>query len=146
MPEKINVQSRLGEVIPGMEFSAMPFGRAIGLLAALSGLPITLDPDAMERLGVTLYDPITARMTDATLEEILQQISAKRGMVFVEEDGQVVVTSPVEEREELRRVRYTVADLTGDDKAAMENLAALVQKFVYPESWQSAGTRNHRNR
>ena len=41
-----------------------------------------------------------------------------------------------EYRETLRKVRYTVSDLTGDDKAAAAELAALVRKLVAPESWQ----------
>jgi hypothetical protein len=138
-PEAIDVQSRLGEVIPDIELKDMSFGRAIGLVAALSGLPITLDPDAMARLGVTLNDPITVRLKDATLEEILQEVLAKRGMGYVAEDGQVVVSGPAEENEQLYRVSYTVSDLTGDDKAAMDKLIAMVQKLVSPESWRTNG-------
>jgi hypothetical protein len=138
-PEAIDVQSRLGEVIPGIEFREMPFARAIGLLTALSGLPITIDPDAVARLQVSLRDPITIRLTGATLEEVLQEIVAKRGMAFTAEDGQVVVTGPADQREKLRRIRYTVSDLTDNDKAAADRLAALVQKLISPQSWQAAG-------
>jgi hypothetical protein len=138
-PEAIDVQSRLGEVIPGIEFHEMPFARAIGLLTALSGLPITIDPETVARLQVSLRDPITIRLTGVTLEEILQEIVAKRGMAFTAEDGQVVVTSPADQREKLRRIRYTVSDLTDNDKAGADRLAALVQKLVSPESWQAAG-------
>ena len=138
-PEAIDVQSRLGEVIPGIEFREMPFARAIGLLTALSGLPITIDPDAVARLQVSLRDPITIRLTGATLEEILQEIVAKRGMAYTAEDGQVVVTGPADQREKLRRIRYTVSDLTDNDKAAADRLAALVQKLISPQSWQAAG-------
>jgi hypothetical protein len=138
-PEAIDVQSRLGEVIPSIEFREMPFARAIGLLTALSGLPITIDPDAVARLQVSLRDPITIRLTGATLEEILQEIVAKRGMAFTAEDGQVVITGPADQREKLRRIRYTVSDLTDNDKAAADRLAALVQKLISPESWQAAG-------
>ena len=70
-----------------------------------------------------------------------RQPSPKRGMAVVVDGGQVIVTSPAEYRETLRRVRYTVADLTGEDKAAVAQLAALVRRLVAPESWQSAGGR-----
>ncbi len=138
-PEAIDVQSRLGEVIPTIELRDMPFARAIGLLAALSGLPITIDPEAVARLQVSLRDPITIRMSGATMEEVLQEIVAKQGMAITAENGQVLVTDPAEQREKLRRIRYTVSDLTNNDKSAAEQLAALVQKLVSPESWQSAG-------
>ncbi len=139
VPETIDVQSRLGEVIPAIEFRDMPFARAIGLLAALSGLPITIDPEAVARLQISLRDPITIRMTGATLEEVLQEIVAKQGMSFTAEDGQLLVTDPAEQREKIRRIRYTVSDLTNNDKSAADQLAALVQKLIAPQSWQSAG-------
>jgi hypothetical protein len=138
-PETIDVQSRLGEVIPAIEFRDMPFARAIGLLAALSGLPITIDPEAAARLQVSLRDPITIRMSGATMEEVLQEIVARQGMAFTAENGQVFVTDPAEQREKLRRIRYTVSDLTNNDKSTADQLAALVQKLISPESWQSAG-------
>jgi hypothetical protein len=117
----------------------MPFARAISLVAALSGLPITLDPEAMARLQVSLRDPISLRLTGVTVEEVLQKIVAKRGMAFTAEDGQVVVTSPADQQEKLRRIRYTVSDLTNNDQAATDQLAPLVEKLVSPESWQSGG-------
>jgi hypothetical protein len=138
-PEVIDVQSRLANVIPSIEFRDMPFARAISLVAALSGLPITLDPEAMARLQVSLRDPISLRLTGVTVEEVLQKIVAKRGMAFTAEDGQVVVTSPADQQEKLRRIRYTVSDLTNNDQAATDQLAPLVEKLVSPESWQSGG-------
>ena len=48
---------------------------------------------------------------------------------------------PVEYRETPRTVHYSVADLTGNDKAGVADLAALIQKLVAPDSWQAAGGR-----
>jgi hypothetical protein len=138
-PEQIDAQSRLGEVIPALEFRNMPFARAISMLGGLSGLPITIDPDAAARLQVSLRDPIAIRMKGATLEEILQEIVAQRGMAFSAEDGQVIVTGPAEQGEKLRRIRYTVSDLADNDQATSDRLATLVQTLIYPQSWQAAG-------
>ena len=138
-PEEIDVQSRLADVVPNIEFREMPFARAIGLAASLSGLPITIDPEAMALLQVSLRDPITLRLSNATVEEVLQAIVAKRGMAFVAEEGRILVTGPAEQREKLRGVRYTVSDLAGNDNAATNQLAVLIQKFVAPESWREAG-------
>jgi len=138
-PEQLDPQSRLGDVIANIEFRDMPFARAIGLAAALSGLPITIDPDAMALLQVSPRDPITLRLTNTTVEEILREIVAKRGMVFVAEDGQIVVTSPADQNEKLRRLRYTVSDLTDNDKATTDHFAKLLQKLISPDSWQAAG-------
>jgi hypothetical protein len=139
VPEVIDAQSRLSEVIPAIDFRDMPFARAVALLSSLSGLPITIDPDAAARLQLSLRDPITIHLTGATLEEVLQAIVARPGMSFAAEDGQILITDRTEDREKSTRIRYTVSDLTNNDQAAADQLAALVQKFVSPQSWRSAG-------
>jgi hypothetical protein len=138
-PEQIDAQSRLADMIPKVDFRAMPFARAIGLVAGLSGLPVTIDPDALDRLGASLRDPITVQLTGSTLEEVLQAIASQRGMAVMAENGQILIISPPDQSEKLRRIRYTVSDLTGDNKAAMDHLAMLVQKLVAPQTWQDRG-------
>ena len=68
-------------------------------------------------------------------------MAAQRGLAATVDSGQVIVTSPAEYRETLRTVHYTISDLTGDDKAAVADMAALVRKLVAPDSWQAAGGR-----
>jgi hypothetical protein len=127
--------------VRAIEFSDVPVVRAVELLAAMSTMPITLDAEAMRQLGVAPRDPITLQLASATISEALQTVAAQRGMAVVIEGGQVIITSPAEYREALKQIRYTVADLTGEDKAAAAQLAALVRRFVAPESWQTAGGR-----
>ena len=140
-PAPVDVAARLADPLRGIELTDMPLVKAVDLLAAISTAPITLDADAMMQLGVTPRDPISLRLGSTTVGDALQAAVAERGLAVVVDGGQVIVTSPAEYRETLRKVRYTVADLTGDDKAAVAQLAALVRKLVAPESWQSAGGR-----
>ena len=60
-------------------------------------------------------------------------------MAFSADENQAVISTPAESRENLRRVRYTVSDLTGNDKAAADRLALLMLKLISPQSWQAAG-------
>ena len=53
-PDQYSLQSLLDNVVPAVDFRGMPFGQAIDLLSTLGRFPITLDPDAMIRLGVSL--------------------------------------------------------------------------------------------
>ena len=53
----------------------------------------------------------------------------------------MLITAPAEYRETLRKVPYTVSDLTGDKKEAVAELAAVVRRLVAPESWQGNGGR-----
>ena len=110
------------------------------LLAAMGTLPVTMDADAMTQLGVTPRSHFVAASFHHHRQGV-EAAAAQKGLTVAVENGQVFVTSPAEYRETLRTVRYTVSDLTGDDKAAAAELAALVRKLVAPESWQPSGGR-----
>ena len=140
-PAAVDVAARMADALPGIELTDLPLARAVDLLAAVSTLPITLDPDAMRQLGVSPRDPISLRLDSTTIGQALQAVAAKRGLAVTVDNGQVILTLPAEERETLRTVPYTVSDLTGDDKAAVAEFAALVRRFVAPESWREAGGR-----
>ena len=136
-----DVAARLAQRIPAIELRDRPLGEAVEFLAALGNLPITFDLDTMAELGVGLNDPVSVRLSDATVGEILRKVLAGRGLDYVIESGQVLVTGPENRRSELRRVRYTVSDLTDGRPAALAELAVLVEKLVAPDSWSSAGGR-----
>ena len=115
----------------------MPLADAVQLVSAMSNLPVSFDPDAMEELGVSLHDPISIEVAKSTVGKTLEEIAAKRNMASVVENGQILLTSTAEHRESLRPVRFAVSDLTGGDAHAAADLAALVQRLVVPESWQA---------
>ncbi len=140
-PATVDVAARLADPIAQLELIDMPLAKAVDLLAAMGVLPVTMDADAMMRLGVAPRDPISLQLGSTTVGKALQAAVARKGLAVAVENGQVVVGAPEEYRETLRKVRYTVADLTGDDKAAVAELAALVRKLVAPESWQQTGGR-----
>ena len=140
-PVSVDVAARLAGRLPEIELTDIPLVQAVNLLAAIGALPIAMDVDAMARIGVTPRDPISVRLGDTTFGEALQAIVARRGLVVTADAGQVFITVPEESRERIRKVRYTVSDLTGDDEAATAELAALARRLIAPESWQFAGGR-----
>ena len=140
-PAPVDVTARLAGPLRGLEVTDMPLVKAVDLLATVSTTPITLDADAMLQLGVTPHDPISLRLDSTTVGDALQAAVAEHGLAAIVDGGQVIITSPADYRETLRKVRYTVADLTGEDKASVAELAALVRRLVAPESWQSGGGR-----
>jgi hypothetical protein len=135
-PVQVDVAARLADGIPEIELTDVPLAKAMELLASISTVPITLDADAMTQLGVTARDPVSIHLTAATVGKALRALAAKRGLAVAGGNGQVLVTTPEEHRETLRKVRYTVSDLTGEDKGAVADLAAVVRKLIAPDSWQ----------
>jgi hypothetical protein len=140
-PIQVDVEARLADTIPEIQLREVPLAEAVDLLAGLSTLPISFDPEAMQQLGVTLHDPVTVELSSATVGQVLGKVAASRGLAAVVEDGQLLLTSPADRREKLLPKRYTVSDLTGPDPTAVAELAALVEKLVAPDSWRPKGGR-----
>jgi hypothetical protein len=131
--------AQLSEPIQKLTLKNMPLGDAVRLVAAVGSLPVTFDPDALEELGISLHDPITVESADGKVGPLLDKIAAARGLERTVENGQVLLTSPSAYREEPRTVPYTVSDLTRGDARASAELAAILQRFVAPQSWKAAG-------
>ena len=137
--EPIDVEARLAEVVPRIELRRTPLGEAIALLSAVAAAPISFDPRAIEQLGVSPRDPVTLDLAQTSVGKILEAAVGGRGLEAVIENGVVLLTLPPRQRNELRPVRYTVADLTLGNAAAMDRLAHLVRTLVAPNSWSTAG-------
>ena len=135
------LQAKLNFPIPNISLPNTPLAGAVQLVSAMSTLPVSFDPDAMQELGVSLHDPISIEVAKSTLGKMLEEIAAKRNLTPVVANGQILLTSTAEHRENLRPSRYDVSDLTGGDARATADLAALVQRLVVPESWQLDGGR-----
>ncbi len=133
------LKAQLDEPIQKLSLKNMPLGDAVQLVAAVGALPVTLDPDALEELGISLRDPITVEAADGNVATLLDKIAATRNLARVVENGQVLLTSTSAYREEPRTLRYTVSDLTRGNPQAAAELAGLIQRFVAPQSWQTAG-------
>jgi hypothetical protein len=140
-PVAVDVAARLADAVPEIQLRGVPLAEAVDLLAGLSTVPISFDPEAMQQLGVTLHDPVTIELSGATVGQILQKVVSSRGLAAVVEEGQMLVTSPPDRREKLWPRRYTVSDLAGDDPTAVAELAAVIGKLVAPDSWRQSGGR-----
>jgi hypothetical protein len=136
---EIDVQERLANVVPKIVFRDVPLTACLGTVGDLSGLAITLDLDAMQRLGLKLEEPIRMHLEESTVRQILETLAAKLGLAVVLENGQVLLTSPQEERESLHTLRYSVNDLARGD--AVTALVELIRELVVPESWKPPGGR-----
>ncbi|MFH1924519.1 MAG: DUF1559 domain-containing protein, partial [Planctomycetota bacterium] len=140
-PVEVDVEGRLADPILKIGFLGVPLVEAIELLSQVSTLGITFDLEAMAELGVSVRDPVTVEVSDATVGDVLEAVLAARGLVYVVVDGQILVTSPESRRNSLRTVTYRVSDLTGPDPAALAALAESVEKLVAPDTWQRGGGR-----
>jgi hypothetical protein len=141
IPPDPRMQALLNLPIAKISLPNVPLADAVQVVSAMSNLPISFDPDAMEELGVSLHDLVSIEVQNTTVGKALEAIAAQRNMTSLIENGQMVLTSTLDHRESLRPTRYAVSDLTGSDARAAKELAGLVQRLVVPESWQASGGR-----
>ncbi len=139
-PVPVDVAARLAEQVPAVDFADVPLGQAVGALAHLSTVPVSFDPEALLAEEVTLAEPVSVHLENATLGEAFRAVCGQHGLACVVEGGQMVVTTPAEYRQVLRSMRFTVSDLAGDEQA-MLGLAEMIQTLVAPESWRVQGGR-----
>jgi hypothetical protein len=133
------LRAMLDVPIGNISLRNMPLAEAVQTVSGMGNVPVSFDPDAMQELGVTLRDPISADIPKTTVGKILDAIAAQRQMAVVVENGQIVLTSTTSYRQDLRTVNYRVDDLTGSHAQAAADLAALVLRLVAPESWRPGG-------
>lgn len=138
-PARVDVAAKWAVPLHGIELSDMPLMKVLDFFSSLSTVPVTLDADAMGRFGVGPQDKISLQLGETTIGNALQAAAAQRGLTVLVDAGVCIVTSPKEHHETLRKVRYTVSDLAGEDQASVALFAALVERFVAPESWRSSG-------
>jgi hypothetical protein len=112
-----------------------PIARFIETMSGVSGTGITLDPLALERVGISPQATVSVNMQEATLQSILHEALAQRRLDIAEQRGQLRVVLP--KADEPHSIDYDVTDLaTGTDGSAV---GKLIEHFVSPGSWKSAG-------
>jgi hypothetical protein len=132
-----DIPVQLALEIESLEFTSMPLARFIETLSELSGLPITLDPAALELAGSSARGEVTVSARDATLGELLQEALRKSRLSFVETDGHVIVALADAGRRSSRE--FDFGDLVDKDASDAAGVAKLIQTFVSPRSWDASG-------
>jgi len=140
-PVPIDAKARLSAPVLAMQLPGVPLRQAVGTLSQMSGLAVSFDLEAVEQLGVGLHEPVTVEVAEATVGEVLEAVLAARGLAYVVERSQILVTCPEQLRSRLVRRQFDVSDLTGHDAQAAAGLAGLIQQLVAPDSWAPAGGR-----
>jgi hypothetical protein len=138
---KVDVDVQLAARVGGLTLPGVPLADSVRLLGQLAGLPIAYDLDNMAVLGVSLEDPVTVRLPAGTIGEVLRKVLASRGLVYVVQDGHLLVTGPEGRRNQLSPVGYAVSDLAGVDPEGLDELAEVVRTMVAPDTWRPAGGR-----
>lgn len=136
-PPPRDVAKQLSLPVAGFDGAAMPLSQLVDIVADMADLPITLDPVALETVGVSPRDAAAVNVQNVTLEKVLRDALASRHLDLIERDGQLVIAKPNSDRQ--RPVDYEVKDLIAAGETDAAAIGALIQKFVAPASWKTGG-------
>ncbi len=137
-PPPREIAKQLSLPVGGLDIAAVPLSRFIDILADMADLPITLDPVALETVGVSPREATKINVQNVTLDKLLRDTLEPRHLAFIERDGQLVITKPNSDRQ--RPVDYELKDLLAAGETDASAIGALIQKFVTPASWKAGGT------
>jgi hypothetical protein len=135
-PSRVDVEARLSDEIPLIEFRSLPLDELLDFLSQLSTIPITLDPEAVLRAGLEPDHPIAVREQDTSVGSVLGNVLESCGLAFRVTPGQLRVVKAGSEKGRLRRVRLDVSDLGGDDPQRIAALADLIRNMIGGGDWQ----------
>jgi hypothetical protein len=121
--------------VKSFQVTDMPLVRFIDTLSGVAGIGITLDPIALEQVGISPQATVSVNVQDAPLQAIMHDALAQRRLDVAEHGGQPRVVLP--KAEEPHSIDYDVKDLAAGKDAAV--IGQLIERFVAPSAWKSAG-------
>ena len=142
----VDVAARLADPLPGLQFKRVSLADFCDFLSRLSTVPITLDVDALAVAGVRVGDAVAISSQDTTVGDALTDVLSKRGLMYLVEGQQVIVTSPERKAAGLVTVTYDVRDLWRPEAASeVDRLAAMVSTLRCSAPWQDHGGKGREN-
>jgi type II secretory pathway component GspD/PulD (secretin)/tetratricopeptide (TPR) repeat protein len=109
-PAEYDIELKLDKPIP-IEINQTPLDRAIDHLRDVTGLPISIDTNAIAAEGINLSTPITEKLTPVATRHILTIVLEKAGLSYVVENDVVKVTTTKKAKGRLFTKVFSVADL-----------------------------------
>ncbi len=136
---KVDIAARLADPIPAVDFKSVRLSDFIEFLSQMSTLPITFDLDALVEAGVHPDEKITVQLGASNVAKLLDHVLTARGLTYVVQNGQIVVTHPRRKQHTTETVRWDVEDLIAGNQSRGQELIALVTQFVEPGTWSTVG-------
>ncbi len=104
-------------------------------MSGIAAIGITLDPIALEQVGISPQASVSVSAEDVPLKAVLHEALTQRRLDIGQQDGWPRVVLP--KADEPHAIDYDVKDLAaGNDAHAV---AELMERFVAPATWKSAG-------
>jgi len=130
---KIDLAARLADRFVELEVPEQSLADVIQFLSDFSTIPITLDPQSLVWSRISPATKITARFTNASVQEVLNEVLKPHRLEARTVGDQIVVARS----SAVRSIRLPVGDLAG--KEAQPQLIEMIEALAAPSTWKSAG-------
>jgi len=131
-PREVNIAERLATKIEAIEFRDAPLHEALETLGKLTGVPVSIDIDALDAQGIPVDPPVTVVARSTTIADVFQQALLPAGLELRERGSQLVVGPRLAGQS--RKARYAVDDLVRSGDPKIEDLAAIVRQVIAQQS------------
>lgn len=135
---EIDVGARLETKLPAIEIRETSLVDFATLVDQLSGIPVTLDVDALGRLGLSAKAPVSVELRGATIAEVLGSALQPLGLDYMLTDYDVLITQ-TGGGSQIREDTLRVGSPEDGDQAELSSLGAWITDLVAPRSWTVHG-------
>ncbi|MCA9263443.1 MAG: hypothetical protein KDA60_06320 [Planctomycetales bacterium] len=137
----VNVPERLRDPVAAIKLDSVRLSDFVNFITDVSTIPVTLDVDALNRLGLAPQAPITVAQRDTTVEGLLKEAIAPLELEVTPTELGVVITTP-ETSQQQREKQYPVMDLLGTDERSTRTIAYHLRMLTGAGRWEKFGGRD----
>ncbi len=137
IPAEMKLERRMKALI-AVDWQETPLKDALEHIAALQGLKLRYDADAIQAARVAMDQPVTLNLKDLPLSALFRLLLEPLQLEWIIQDEAVVITTRQVAEKHMSAWRYDVNDLiaAGIPIAA---LATVISAVVAPPDWVAAG-------
>lgn len=121
----IDLKARLADKIEGIDIPGVRIDAFINMMADLSTIPISLDPEGLLAVGKTPQTPVQGKYLKVNVEGALRETLDKQQLDLVTQDATLVVVAARKQRSQV----YKVSDLASNE-AELNDLVTLVDRIL----------------
>ncbi|GAB6165874.1 hypothetical protein JCM19992_18740 [Thermostilla marina] len=134
----IDVAARLSLSAAKLQSGNATLGEFIGVLSRLTGVPISLDLDALEAVGESAGSVPDIVLQETDVASALDALAETLGLEVRADDYGVRLTLP-DERRRVIEIEYGADRLPGKSATEWQAAAKIAQEMVAPSTWADVG-------
>lgn len=130
-----DIAARMEMPLEQIRFPDVPLGRALAVLAELTGIPIVTDRVALRDRGLSLESSVQFQANQERVSNILTALLRDKGLIFIATGNQLIITSAESGTAPQEKKTYPINHLIHSHSSPTD-VARLVQQFITPASWE----------